>query len=300
MVNKIFEITAGQPGLVNGFANQLVTRWPDRLRIGYKQYLEVEHWYLNVAIDKNFANILNKPNEYRAFLEALLFTEVEIPFKIDRPAIKSRHINGIIRENERQLVEFWVPFYRKRLHAAYYPYTNGEKGEIGANIHAAEYFTADGQLNLDKLMSEYKAYAQRRGFGVFREKDKDGNFLSIKEAGLFYSFETFLSAFLVQAKESSYPEAQVGLGRSDLIVNIRGKELLFEAKRYYGETQFVEGKGQLAYYARKLGQKRAVYVVFTPQYLRYPASVTVGNEIIRKVEIITHLIPCDNVKDFGV
>ena len=29
VVKKIFEITAGQPGLVNGFANQLVERWPE-------------------------------------------------------------------------------------------------------------------------------------------------------------------------------------------------------------------------------------------------------------------------------
>lgn len=63
--------------------------------------------------------------------------------------------------------------------------------------------------------------------------------------------------------------------------------------------QFVDGKGQLAYYARKLGQKRAVYVVFTPQHLRYPATVTEGTEIIRKVEVITYLIPYDEAKDFG-
>ena len=300
VVKKIFEITAGQPGLVNGFANQLVTRWPERPKIGYKQYLEVEHWYLNSAIDKNFANILNKAREYRPLLETLLYAEASVPFVIDRESIKALHINGIIRENKQHKVEFWVPFYKKRLYNAFYPYTNGEKEEIGATIHASEYFSPDGELNLPKLMADYKAYAQRRGFAVFREKDADGKFVSLKEAGLFYSFETWLAAFLVQAGGQSYPEAQVGLGRSDLVINIRGKELLFESKRYYGERQFVEGKGQLAYYARSLGQKRAVYVVFTPTHLRYPATVTEGTETIRKVEVTTYLIPYDEVKDFEV
>lgn len=298
VVKKIFEITAGQPGLVNGFANQLVTRWPNRPKIGYKQYLEVENWYLNEAIDKNFSNILNKANEFRPFLESLLFSEADIPFKIDRPAIKTLHINGVIRPNKRGLVEFWVPFYKKRLYDAYYPYTNGERGEIGAGIQAQSYFTNEGQLNLDQLIGDYKAYVKRRGFAVYREKDADGKFISMKEAGLFYSFETWLAAFISQVGGHTYPEAQVGLGRSDLIVNIRGEEMLFECKRYYGERQFVEGHGQLAYYARSLGQKRAIYVVFTPEHLRYPDTVVESRTTIRKVDIITYLIPYDEVKDF--
>jgi type II secretory pathway predicted ATPase ExeA len=298
VVKKIFEITAGQPGLVNGFANQLVSRWPNRPKLGYKQYLEVEHWYLNEAIDKNFANILNKANEFRSFLESLLFREADIPFQIDRPAIKNLHINGVIRPNKSGFVEFWVPFYKKRLHDAYYPYTNGERGEISSAFQVQQYFSPEGQLNLDKLIQDYKAYTKRRGFAIYREKDTEGKFVSMKEAGLFYSFETWLAAFLVQAGGQAYPEAQVGLGRSDLIVNIRGEEMLFECKRYYGERQFVEGQGQLAYYARSLGQKKAVYVVFTPEHLRYPDTVKESRNTIRNVEIITYLIPYDEVKDF--
>jgi hypothetical protein len=298
VVKKIFDITAGQPGLVNGFACQLVTRWPDRTKIGYKHYLEVEHWYLNVAIDKNFANILNKARDFRPFLERLLYTEDQISFDIDREPVKILHINGIIREDKNKMIEFWVPFYKKRLYKAFYPYTNGEKAEISAGVLAREYFLPDGQLNLDKLVAEYKTYIKRRGFGVFREKDKDGTFISIKEASLFYSFETWLAAFLVQVEGHSYPEAQAGLGRSDLIVNIRGEEWLFECKKYAGELQFVRGYGQLAYYARSIGQKRAVYVVFTPEHLRYPDTVKAGRTVIRNVEIITYLIPYDEVKDF--
>jgi hypothetical protein len=300
VVKKIFEITAGQPGLVNGFANQLVSRWPNRPKIGYKQYLEVEHWYYNVAIDKNFANILNKAREFRPFLERLLYTEDLVPFDIDREAIRALHINGIIRENKERMVEFWVPLYKKRLYKAFYPYTNGEKVEITAGIQIREYFGPDGQLNLDKLIQDYKAYTKRRGFAIFREKDAEGKFVSLKEAGLFYSFETWLAAFLVQAGGHAYPEAQVGLGRSDLIINIRGEEMLFECKRYYGERQFVEGQGQLAYYARSLGQKKAIYVVFTPEHLRYPDTVKESRTTIRNVEIITYLIPYDEVKDFEV
>jgi len=39
---KIIEITANQPGLVNGFANKLVTEYPDKEVITYDDYMIVE------------------------------------------------------------------------------------------------------------------------------------------------------------------------------------------------------------------------------------------------------------------
>ncbi|MEY4927617.1 MAG: hypothetical protein RI894_2053, partial [Bacteroidota bacterium] len=50
---KIYHITAGQPGLVNGFALELTTRYPEKPLFDYADYLEVEDWYLYEAIDKN-------------------------------------------------------------------------------------------------------------------------------------------------------------------------------------------------------------------------------------------------------
>jgi len=80
---KISEITANQPGLVNGFAKKLVEDNPDKEILTYENYLKVEDWYLTEAIDKNFSNILNKAKEHRNLVERLLFTEEKIPFEID-------------------------------------------------------------------------------------------------------------------------------------------------------------------------------------------------------------------------
>ncbi len=44
--DKIYQITAGQPGLVNGFAKVLVERNPDKKILDYNDYLKVEDWYL--------------------------------------------------------------------------------------------------------------------------------------------------------------------------------------------------------------------------------------------------------------
>jgi hypothetical protein len=295
---KISEITANQPGLVNGFAYQLVSRYPDKPGIDYSDYLVVEDWYLMEAIDKNFANILKWAKKYRELVETLLFTEQEIPFDIDRESIKILHTNGLIKRNAKGNVEFWVPFYKKRLQKALYPYTNGEKDRISENLYAPDFFTPNGELKLETLIDTYKAYAKRRGFAVFREKDAQGNYTSIKEAGLLYSFETFMAAFVSEAGGKTYREADVGLGKSDLIINLGGKEILFEAKKYYSPAKFLAGKTQLAYYASRLGLSHAVYLVFAPIRLKYPEPIKEGTERIENIEINTFLVPYDEEKDF--
>ncbi|MCI4651593.1 hypothetical protein [Phaeodactylibacter sp.] len=133
-IQKVSTITANQPGLVNGFAAKLVEFFPDRPVLDEAAYLEVEDWYLTESIDKNFENIHNKAKEERRLVERLLFTEDKIPFKIDRPSIKYLHTNGLIRKDEDGFVTFWVPFYKKRLYDAFYPYTNGEQKRITRSI----------------------------------------------------------------------------------------------------------------------------------------------------------------------
>ncbi len=293
---KISQITANQPGLVNGFANKLVEDNLDKKNITYNDYLKIEHWYLNVVIDKNFSNILNKAKEYRAFVERLLFTEEKIPFEIDRESIKLLHTNGLIKEDENGYVTFWVPFYKKRLYNAFYPYTNGEKASILRSIAVSELFDTDDKLILDKLIIGYKEYVKRRGFNVFREKDEKGNFQSIKESALIYSFETYIQAFLQVVDGKSYREADAGLGKSDLIINVKSSEYLIESKIYYYESQFLKGQKQLAYYCKSLGLKNGIYLVFCPNSVNYSKLVIEQTEMIENVSISTYLIEFDDTK----
>lgn len=80
---KISQITANQPGLVNGFAYKLVEQCEGKPAITYEDYLKVEDWYLRLAIDKNVANILNKAKQYRSFVERLLYTDEEVEGRSD-------------------------------------------------------------------------------------------------------------------------------------------------------------------------------------------------------------------------
>ena len=296
VVHKICEITANQPGLVNGFAKKLVEEYSTHEILTYDDYIKVEDWYLSEAIDKNFENILSKAREEQGFVERLLFTEEKIPFKIDRPSIKLLHTNGLIKKDEDGFVAFWVPFYKKRLHDAFYPYSNGEQRLITRSIYAPEFFSDSGELKLEKLVISYKEYVKRRGFKVFMEKDENGKFKSLKEAALIYSFETYIHAFITQTDGKIYREANTGLGKSDMIINIDNREYLIETKIYYAYKQFVDGKKQLAYYCQSLGLDKGAYLVFCPNDIHYQDSIKEMSETIEGVAITTYLISYDETK----
>ncbi len=292
---KITEITANQPGLVNGFAKMLVENNPDKKQIDYDDYLKVEDWYLTEAIDKNFSNILNKAQEQRNFVERLLFTEDKIPFKIDRPSIKFLHTNGLIKKDKNGYVTFWVPFYKKRLYDAFYPYTNGEKSEISIT-HIPSDFYDNNNFNISKLIKNYKNYVKRRGFKPFMRKDKDGNYKSIKESSLIYSFETFITVIVQELSGKIYREADTGLGKSDMIINVDNQEYLIETKVYSGVKRFETGKQQLAYYAESLQLKKAIYLVYTSKRARKSETVKDNCEKINDIEVTTYLIEYDDTK----
>ena len=294
---KISEITANQPGLVNAFAAQLVADYPQKPVIEYTDYLKVEDWFLTEAIDKNISNIINKAEEHRTFVEGLLFRDEKVLFQIHRAEIKALYINGIIKKREDGYVDFRVPLYKKSLHIAFYPYTNGESGRIGSTIDIDEYFSPEGGLYIEKVIENYKAYALRRKFKYFQEKNKHGEYITLKEATLVYSFETYLNAFLSMVDGKTYLEAHTGVGRTDLIIMVNNEEFVVEAKVYSDIVKFRKGKRQLAQYAKSLSLSSAIYLVFVESEVTN-ATVIEEEKIIDDILIKTHLVPYNLDKDF--
>ena len=296
---KISDITANQPGLVNGFASKLIENNPTKPLIDYDDYLFVEDWYLTEAIDKNVTNIVNKASQYRPFIERLLFTEAKVLFQINREPIKFLFVNGIIKKDKEGFVTFWVPLYQKCLHSTFYPYLNGEQRRIQENIDIGDYFTPEGTLYMPKVIEKYREYAQKRGFRYFLEHDKDGNVISIKEAALMYSFETYINAFLGVVGGTSYIEAHTNLGRTDMIINIDGQEAVVKSKVYQNITQFEKGKAQVAYYAHRMGLTTATYLVFVSSTVTHKDVIELPAFFKDKnVLVTTYLVRYDMETDF--
>ena len=258
---KIYAITAGQPGLVNGFGAKLLELFKDKPVIDYLDYLFVEDWYLYKALDKNVANVINKAKEYQEYLEKLLFLEQKRRFDIDKQEIRFFYVNGLIKDDSDGNITFWVPLYKKRLQKYFYPSMNGEAQEIRGDMWLEKYLTPNNQLDMDMIIREYQTYAKKRGFRYFIEYDADGKAKGLREAALIYSFETYIQAFLIAVEGKSYLEVHVALGRSDLLINVAGHEWVIESKIYYDLVRFRKGKEQLAYYIKSLGLNKGIYLV---------------------------------------
>jgi hypothetical protein len=288
---------------VNAFAYQLVKRNPQKEIIDYDDYLEVEDWFLTEAIDKNISNIIDKAKEYRAFVETLLFTEKKQPYKINDEKIKFLHSHGLIKKDKDGYVEFWVPMYKKAVYDAFYPFSNGESGRFLRNIDLRTLVCMgeDGKsrgLNFDLIISHYKDYVKRRSFKYFREKDGEtGRYKSIKEAALAYSFETYIQALVQVFEGKSYLEPHSGLGRCDLLINIDNHEYVIEFKIFRDIFQFEKGKTQLAYYAKSLGLKEAIYLVFVPNTVNL-GDIREEVETVENIRTMTYIVVYDEEKDF--
>ena len=294
---KIYAITAGQPGLVNGFAARLIELNKAKSVIDYVDYLVVEDWYLFEALDKNVSNVINKAKKHQKFLEELLFLERKVKFDVDKEHVRYFYINGLIKRDENGNVLFWVPLYKKRLQKYFYPMMNGEAEQIQGNIWLENFLTPDEKLNMDKIIREYQVYAKKRGFRYFIEYDENGNPKGLREAALIYSFETYIQAFLLAVEGKSYLEAHVALGRSDLVINVAGQESVVESKIYYDLVRFTKGKTQLAYYIKSLGLDKGVYLVFVNKEVKNP-FVLENQEVIEGVEITTYIVKYDLERDF--
>jgi type II secretory pathway predicted ATPase ExeA len=290
--DQIYHITAGQPGLVNGFGLRMSEVYPDKMQLEYADYLAVEDWYLYEAIDKNVSNIVNKAKTERAYIEG------KQHFSVYDDRTRFLHTNGLLKKDSEGNIAFWVPLYKKCLQQVFYPRMNGEAQTIQGNLDIDDYFTADGFLNIDKIIRDYQAYANLRGFRYFTEREADGTPKGLREAALMYSFETYIQSFLQVVGGKSYLEAHVALGRSDLILNIRGTEFVIEGKLFHNITLFEKGKPQLAYYIKGLGLKEGVYLVFVSNLITNP-KVVEAIEIIDGITITTYIVRYDLEKDFG-
>ncbi len=294
---RICYMTAGQPGLVNGFAGSLVQLFPDVPVFEFEHYLKVETNYIAIKINKNVSNIVEKAKKHRKFVEQLLFDEKPRAFMIQEERIKELTVNGVITSDDNENIVFGVPLYRKCLHAAFAAPMNGESEEIRGNLIVSDYFTADGLVDMDKIIREYQIYAKRRGFRYFMHKDEKGKMTGLKEAALVYSFDTFIHSFLAVLKGKSYLEPHVALGRSDLLVNIKGSEFVIETKIFYDSVQFEEGKQQLAYYIKGLNLTEGVYLVFAKSTIDNPI-LQEAEEIIEGARIKTYLVRYNVETDF--
>ncbi len=285
VIKAIYDNTKGQPGLVCALCLHLVTEVAtDKSQsVTRADFYTTLGFFLTKKFDKNILNIVQKAREKREFMIKLLFRDEPVAFTIDDPDIAFLYANGVVDETE-GYVEILVPLYAKRLINAFRPSINGETQYYINSPHETinQYLTPAGELNVNKLLKEYRAYVRRRGFRAFDTEH-------LKEGAWHYSLDGFIYFFIQRLGGQTYVEVPSGRGRTDILIRYQDQSNLIETKVYSDETYFKKGKGQLAEYLKSEALLEGYYVVFSQKHTE--KDELNSEELIQGKRIYTHIIP---------
>ena len=259
VIKAIDENTQGQPGLVCALCAYLVEKLVTHRNqpVLMEHYLKAQQHFLTERFDKNIINIVQKAREKKAFMLKLLFNEEPLPFSIHDPDMAWLYANGVIDKGNGN-TDILVPLYKKALITAFRPLINGEAEYYINSPHETinQYLTPNGELNVNALLIEYRAYVRRRGFRAFDTE-------KLKEGAWHYSLDGFLYFFIQRLGGQTYVEVPSGRGRTDILIRYQEQSYLIETKVYSDETYFKRGKGQLAEYLKSEALLEGYYVVFS-------------------------------------
>jgi hypothetical protein len=284
VIKAIYDNTKGQPGLVCALCSHLMTEIAtDKSQSVTKaDFYTTLGFFLTKKFDKNILNIVQKAQEKREFMIKLLFRDEPVAFTIDDPDIAWLYANGVIDETD-GYVDIPVPLYAKRLINAFRPSINGETRHYINSPYETinQYLTSDGELNVNELLKEYRAYIRRRGFRAFDTEH-------LKEAAWHYSLDGFINFFIQCLGGQTFVEVPTGRGRTDILILYQNQKYVIETKRFVNHYYFQQGKGQLAEYLKSEGISEGYYVVFSN--IHTEKDELFSEELIQGKRIYTHII----------
>ena len=298
VINKVFSVTRGHPGLVCWFG-ELIT---EKYNPGKEVEIDLKVWedvYLNaitVEWNNTVLNLIKKAKGKYLDKVLSLFERSDIAFSLDKDWCSYLYLNGIIdytdlRENnqKKKVCIFSSPFIQQRLYNALtYDFVGEDTPTypLALGDDLSDVFEAG--LNLERLIPRYKDYLKRlkaKNISPFRDFPKRSD-LNIYEAGGHFHLYHWLMNVLGKICQI-VPEFPTGNGRVDLHIRCKEQEGIIEVKSFRDMATLKQGKLQAAHYAKKLGINNVVIVVFVHGVEEKEAEILKDDRTIEGVRIIT-------------
>jgi len=277
VIQGIYDNTAGQPGLVNALARDLVeARCPDETEIGLTPFYQTLDAFMRLYVNKNISNVVNKARQHPEIMKQILF-DGPVNFTTYDERLSFLRVNGVIKDQAGQCI-IPVPIYKKCLYQAFKPLLNGN-GEMrhfkDPMISIKNYLHPDGSLDMEKVLNRYAEYVRERGNIIFsRGKAHEGVY--------HYNLDAYLSSFLEFLGGRVLPEVPEGGGRVDLLVLQDQQRWIVEVKRFLGPDQLERGKRQLAEYLVRSGLNVGYLVVFSNVH----NAASQGHEVVNGLDVL--------------
>ena len=289
VVESIHKQTAGQPVLVNRFAQILTeeldipktqTITPDHFLQAHTQLLRerntnIQHLTTNIRRDRRFQRILMDIMSYEEGLD----------FNIDDDIISELATYGVIAQDSDGMCQIANPIYLYRIMQTFRPTVNGLEREYfhEDNIEGFQgYLTVTGHIDMERLLDNFRDFIARAGFKILQVPDTPQESLGR------HLLLTYLDLFARSVGGVLSFEVETGRGRMDLLITRAGRKYIVETKIWRGDIRYQMGKKQLAAYLKLEGETQGYYVVFDHRRTPEPRVET---ETIKGVRLRSYVIP---------
>ncbi len=301
VVEKVYESTRGQPGLVSWFG-ELLTESYNKVK---EQPIDIRNWNrvwaaaLFAEPNNTIMNLIAKARmvEYQDFL-LQLFTHANVPFSFHNPLQNHLYMHGLIEPEAIEesgkisyLCRFTSPFIQDCLYEALGDELVSGNKEILAlePLDDLEDVFAGSTLDLPALLKRYKDYLIRlkaKGLNPWKEQPRRRTDLHLTEAVGHFHLYAWLKESVGRECIIS-PEFPTGNGKVDLHLGYEKKRGIIEVKSFVNTRQIKKDRKQAASYAKKLGLADVTLAVFIPISDETILTKLSGVEVIEGVQVST-------------
>jgi len=277
VVDKVYEATRGQPGLVCWFGELLTETYnpgPDQT-IGLEDWKDVYRRACFTEWNNTILNLIKKARgRYRSYVLEL-FAQNDLPFSIRTDWCNYLYLNGIIDREvitdafgvRKEVCRFSNPFVQQGIYDALTNDLIGDRTPILALDPLDELTDVfEGEsLNVPALLQRYKDYLTRlkaKGINPWKEQPRRTDLHVTEAVGHFHLYHWLQNA--VGRRCVISPEFPTGNGKVDLHLQCREKRGLIEVKSFVDATQVQEARGQAARYAAQMDLSEVTVALFVP------------------------------------
>ncbi len=305
VVNKVFEITRGQPGLVGWLGELLTEKYNPGMdqSIGEADWEVAERKALFVEPNNTVINLISKARDIR-YQELLfrLFAKSEIPFSFSNPRHNFLYMHGILdrvaiaqpRGTYKEICHFSSPFIQRCLFYALSDELHENRGPEVLPLESSddpEFFLGGERIDLLGLIQRYRGYLSRmkaKGLSPWKAQPRNANLNIIEAVGHFHLYHWLQMALGADCVIA--PEFPTGNGRVDLWLEFEDNRAIVEIKSFSNQRQLRLAQQQAAHYAHQLGLDEVMFVVFSPFLDEESAQALCGINDLERVRVFTEAI----------
>ncbi|MDM8528960.1 AAA-like domain-containing protein [Anaerolineales bacterium HSG24] len=301
VIEQIYYVTRGQPGLVSWFGELLTKEYkpgPDQPPLDWETW----EWAWNSAryLEPNntVMNLIAKARtlEYQGDL-LQLFAQSDIPFSFHNPTHNYLYMNGIIvpetiRQTNGKIISicrFSSPFIQDCIYDALGDdlVSDSRILDLEPMDDLADVFDpAKKNIDLPALLQRYKDYLVRlkaAGYNPWKEQPRRETDFHLSEAvGHFHLYSWLQSA---ARRCIISPEFPTGNGKVDLHLRYEQKQGVIEVKSFVDNYQLGQDKGKASTYAKNLGLDNITMAVFVPVLDEKVLAKLSGVDMINGIEV---------------